>query len=209
MQRNLGNSILYISSELHNIKKEMCFWWTVNHFFHSLSLSRYQILLHIHSPRREFKIQPACSILVLWSTRSQVLNPHVRHGMFTHIPLARISHMAALTCKRDGKHSASFWKLCFGEGNTCFGSWITSRICYKLCFDRWGVEDILGRLGWPSSHLKGHFQKNKLIEDVLKWKDTVLLISASQSRSLWWKDSEERWKDDARELTRGKSRKES
>lgn len=98
---------------------------------------------------------------------------------------------------------------CFGEGNTCFGSWIISQICCKLWFDRWGVKDIWGRLGWPGSHLKGHFQKNKLIEDVLKWKDTVLLISTSQSRSLWWKDSEERWKDDARELTRDKSRKES
>lgn len=199
MQGNLGNSVLYFSSELHNIKMEMCFWWTVSHFFY------YQILLYTHSPRREFKIQPTCSI----QYRIQVLNPHVWHGMFTHIPLARISHLAVLTCKRDGKCTASFWKLCFGEGNTCFGSWITSQICCKLWFDRWGVEDTLGRLGWPGSHLKGHFQKNKLIEDVLKWKDIVLLISASQSRSLWWKDSEERWKDDARELTRDKSRKES
>lgn len=28
-----------------------------------------------------------------------MLNPHVRHGMFTHIPLARISHMAALPAR--------------------------------------------------------------------------------------------------------------
>lgn len=89
MQGNLGNSVLYFSSELHNIKMEMCFWWTVSHFF------CYQILLYTHSPRREFKIQPTCGI---WY-RIQVLNLHVRHGMLTHIPFARISYLAVLTAR--------------------------------------------------------------------------------------------------------------
>lgn len=133
--------------------------------------------------------------------RILVLNLAIPHGMSTHIPLARTSHMALPSCKGDGICTAFLSKSCFGRGNTFFGWWIISQICYNLWFDRWEAEDILGWVGWPDSHLKGHFRQNKLIEDALKWTDLVLrLFSISQSRPLWWKDDEESRKDGAKEV---------